>query len=164
MRTCRKMCNFKAILSSKALSFQCSASESGNIGSHKLQRGCRSNFHLFSGAFPIILPAVQLSRPRPFFLLGLGKKHFLMVNAFLFAKTITLFFLPAVLIPQSSLLLSKYFTLQWLLRLLFTQEGKKSVRFFSQVSSFRNPLLPCLYWFSGRWCTSGPATKGPPSV
>lgn len=112
MRTCRKMCNFKAILSSKALSFQCSVSESGNIGSHKLQRGCRSNFHLFSGDFPIILPAVQLSRPRPFFLLGLGKKHFRMVNALLFAKTITLFFLPAVLIPQSSLLLSKYFTLQ----------------------------------------------------
>lgn len=82
MRTCGKICKFKAFLTSKVLSFECSVSETGNIGSHKSRRGCRSSFHLLSGSFPITLSSVQLSRPRSFFLLGLGEKTLLHVKCF----------------------------------------------------------------------------------
>lgn len=80
------MCNFKAFLTSKVLSLQCSVSETGNISSHKSWRGCRSNFHLLSGAFPLTLPTAQLSRSRPFFLLGLGEKTLLCVKCFVICQ------------------------------------------------------------------------------
>lgn len=98
MRTRIKTWNFKAFLTCKVLSFQCSVSESGNIGSHKSQRGCRSNFHLLSVAFPITLPTVQLSRPRPFFLLSLGGKTFLHVKCFAICQNNNfIFFFPQCL-------------------------------------------------------------------
>lgn len=159
MRTCRKICNFKAFLISEVLSFQCSVWEDGNIGSHKSWKGCRWSFHLLSGRFPISLPALQLSRPRPFLLLGLGEKNLHTLNALLFAKTINLFFLPAVLIPQSSFLVSDYFTLQWLLRLLFTPERRKFLRFVSLPSS----SATCYYLVSNDSLGSGPSVVLPPN-
>lgn len=164
MRTCRKICNFKAFLISEVLSFQCSVWEDGNIGSHKSWKDSRWSFHLLSGPFPICLPALQLSRPRPFFLLGLGEKNFYKLNALLFAKTINLFFLPAVLTPQSSFLVSDYFTLQWLLRFTFHSRRNKILEICFPTFIFCNLLLSCLYWFSGQWSISGPATKPPPRV